>query len=171
VNTGTDVTTAATSSGRAALVAASVVAGALAVPPHPVATPLCAAGFGLFALFGLFVWRWSRLPLVRLAPSGGISRLVRPAICIAAGLGVGLLILAVMRIVIAEIAGAPCPGSHRHARGLRCRAPADPNDIRGRRRLRPGVDAVDGGGLDRPGAGGTQAARMITGGTSIWSSR
>src|SRR6185503_17515762 len=25
----------------------------------------------------------------------------------------------VMRIVIAEIAGAPCPGSHRHARGLR----------------------------------------------------
>ena len=100
MNTGTDVTTAATPYGRAALVAASVVAGALAVPPHPVATPLCAAAFGLFALFGLFVWRWSRLPLVRLAASGGMSRLVRPAICIGAGLGVGLLILAVMRIVI-----------------------------------------------------------------------
>ena len=54
----TEVITAATPSGRAALVAASAVAGGLAVPLDVVATPLSAAGLGLFAALGLFVWRW-----------------------------------------------------------------------------------------------------------------
>jgi quercetin dioxygenase-like cupin family protein len=52
---------ATTPSGRAALVAASAIAGGLAVPLHVVATPLSAAGAGLFAALGLVVWRWSRL--------------------------------------------------------------------------------------------------------------
>jgi Type II CAAX prenyl endopeptidase Rce1-like len=104
---GTEVITAATPSGKAALVAASAVAGGLAVPLHVVATPLCAAGAGLFAALGLFVWRWSRLqPLARTAAQGGMTRLVRAAAWIALGLAVGLFLLAVMRLVIEPVVPA-----------------------------------------------------------------
>lgn len=101
METSTEVLTATTPSGRAALVAAAVVAGGLAVPLHLVDTPLSAAGFGLFALLGLLVWRWSGLPsLVRPAAPGGMTRFVRPAVWLAIGLAVGLVILAAMRLVI-----------------------------------------------------------------------
>jgi hypothetical protein len=103
VKAGTEVITAATPSGRAALVAASAVAGGLAVPLHVVATPLCAGGAGLFAALGLFVWRWSRLPpLARTAAQGGMTRLVRAAGWIALGLAVGLFLLAVIRLLSGE---------------------------------------------------------------------
>jgi membrane protease YdiL (CAAX protease family) len=101
VKAGTEVITAATPSGMAALVAASAVAGGLAVPLHVVATPLCAAGAGLFAALGLFVWGWSRLPPpAPTAAQSGMTRLVRAAVWAAIGLAVGLFLLAVMRLVI-----------------------------------------------------------------------
>jgi len=104
---GTEVLTATTPSGRAALVSASVVAGALAVPPHLVATPLCAAFAGLFAWLGLVVWRWSRLPPpARTGAHGATPRFVRDAVWIALGLGVGLFFLAVMRLVIEPVVPA-----------------------------------------------------------------
>lgn len=90
-----------TPSARAALVAASVVAGGLAVPPGVIATPLSAAGFGLFAVIGFAVWRWSRLPaLVQPSAQGGMTPFVRPVFWMALGLAVGLFFLAVMRLVI-----------------------------------------------------------------------
>ena len=103
MKTGTEVITAATPSGRAALVAASAVAGGLAVPLDVVATPLSAAGVGLFAVLGLFVWRWSCLPRPRTADQSGLTRLVRAAIWMAVGLGVGLVMLAVIRLVIEPV--------------------------------------------------------------------
>jgi membrane protease YdiL (CAAX protease family) len=84
-----------------------VVAGALAVPPHVIATPLSAAGFGLLAVVGLLAWRWSRLPeLVRPATQGGKTRFVRPVFWMALGLAVGLFFLAVMRLVIEPVVPA-----------------------------------------------------------------
>ena len=107
VKAGTEVITATTPSGRAALVAASAVAGGLAVPLHVVATPLCAAAAGLFAALGLVVWRWSRLPpLARTAAPGGMRQLVRAAVWMALGLAVGLFFLAVMRLVIEPVVPA-----------------------------------------------------------------
>jgi hypothetical protein len=107
VKAGTEVITATTPSGRAALLAASAVAGGLAVPLHVVATPLCAAAAGLFAALGLVVWRWSRLPpLARTAAPGGMTRLVRAAVWMALGLAVGLFFLAVMRLVIEPVVPA-----------------------------------------------------------------
>ncbi len=86
---------------------ASAVAGGLAVPPHLVATPLCAAGLGLFAGLGLVVWRWSRLPPPAwTAAHGGIARFVRDAVWMALGLAVGLFFLAVMRLVIEPVVPA-----------------------------------------------------------------
>ena len=100
-----------------ALVATSVVAGGLAVPWEPVETFLSAAGFGLFAAFGLLVWRWSRLPqLMRpTASTDGMSRFVQVAGWFALGLAVGLFILAVMRFVIAPF--VPAIGSRIAAAG------------------------------------------------------
>jgi membrane protease YdiL (CAAX protease family) len=107
VKAGTEVRTAATPSGGAALTAASAVAGGLAVPLHVVATPLCAAGAGLFAALGLFVWRWSRLPPpAPTAAQSGMTRVVRAAVWTAIGLAVGLFLLAVMRLVIEPVVPA-----------------------------------------------------------------
>ena len=103
VNAGTEVRTAATPSGRAALVAASAIAGGLAVPLDVVATPLSAAGLGLFAALGLFVWRWSCLPRAWTDAHGGLPRLVRAAVWMAVGLAVGLVMLAVIRLVIEPV--------------------------------------------------------------------
>ena len=83
------------------LVAVSFVAGVLAVPVNLVATPVSAVGFGLFAVIGLAVWRWSRLPsLLRQAAQGGMTPFVRPVVWMSIGLAVGLFFLAVMRLVI-----------------------------------------------------------------------
>ena len=103
----TEVISAATPSGAAALIAASAVAGGLAVPLHVVATPLCAAGAGLFAVLGLFVWRWSRLPPpAPTAAQSGMTRLVRAAVWMAFGLAVGLFLLAAIRLVIEPVVPA-----------------------------------------------------------------
>jgi len=116
VKAGTEVITARTRSERAALVAASVVAGGLAVPLHVVATPLSAAGAGLLAAFGLVVWRWSRLPsLARAGTQGGMARLGQAAAWMALGLAVGLFLLAVMRLVIEPV--VPAIGSRMVAAG------------------------------------------------------
>ena len=109
VKAGTEVVSATPPSGKAALVSAAVVAGGLAVPPHLVATPLCAAFAGLFAWLGLVVWRWSRLPppaQAAHAGHGATPRFVRDAVWIALGLGVGLFFLAVMRLVIEPVVPA-----------------------------------------------------------------
>lgn len=112
----TEVVTAATPVRGAALVATSAIAGGLALPLHAVATPLWAAGAGLVAALGLFVWRWSRLPcLGRTAPRGGVTRLVRPAVWAALGLAVGLFLLAVIRLVIEP--AVPAIGSRMVAAG------------------------------------------------------
>jgi len=102
---------------HSALIAVSVVAGGLAVPWEPVGTLLSAAGFGLFAVLGLLVWRWSRLPqLVRPEASAGAeSRLVQIATWLALGLAIGVFILAVMRFVIAPF--VPAIGSRIAAAG------------------------------------------------------
>jgi hypothetical protein len=116
VNAGTEVRTAATPSGRAALVAASAIAGGLAVPLDVVATPLSAAGLGLFAVLGFFVWRWSCLPRAQTAAAqGGLTRLVRAAGWMAVGLAVGLVMLAVIRLVIEPV--VPGIGSRMAAAG------------------------------------------------------
>jgi len=96
-----EVTAAGPPVARTALVATSAAAGALAVPLHSVATPLSAVLFALFAFLGLLVWRWSRLPyLVRLDPQAGARRFLKPAAWMGAGLVVGLLLLAVIRLAI-----------------------------------------------------------------------
>ena len=101
---------------RVALIVASVVAGALAVPLDVVATPASAAGFGLFAVLGLFLWRWSRLQqFAQPATQGGLSRFAQSAVWMATGLTVGLFILAVMRLVIEPV--VPEIGSRTAAAG------------------------------------------------------
>jgi len=84
-----------------AFVAASALAGALAVPLHPVATLVSVAIAGLTSFFGLWLWRWSGLQqlLRSTEPSAGWSTL-RVVALVALGLAVGLLLLAVIRIAI-----------------------------------------------------------------------
>jgi membrane protease YdiL (CAAX protease family) len=73
------------------------IAGALAVPLHPVTTILSAGIAGVTGVLGLRVWRWSRLPQP-------IRRENRRAFWWAGlGLVVGLLLLAVMRLIIEPI--------------------------------------------------------------------
>ena len=84
-----------------ALVAASVIAGGLAVPLHVVATPLSAAGAGAFAALGLVVWRWSHLrSSMKMGTRHAGWPIVRPAMSMGLGLLVGLGALAVIRLVI-----------------------------------------------------------------------
>jgi hypothetical protein len=109
----TDLVTAATPGRRTALIAAAALAGALAVPPRVADTPLAAAGAGLIAALGLYVWGWSRLPsLVR---TEGVQQFVRPAVWMGLGLAVGLLVLAVIRLVIEP--AVPAIGSRMAAAG------------------------------------------------------
>jgi hypothetical protein len=89
---------------RWAFVAACVAAGALAVPPHAVATPLSATIAGLVGFFGLRAWRWSRLP----GTTGdetrpGVERLLQPAMWMGLGLVVGLLLLGTIRLAIEPV--------------------------------------------------------------------
>jgi Type II CAAX prenyl endopeptidase Rce1-like len=76
-------------------------AGALAVPLHPVASPVSAGAAGLLGLLGLRVWRWSHLPShMKTEAPDGVGRLVLPAASMGLGLIVGLVILGVIRLVI-----------------------------------------------------------------------
>jgi CAAX prenyl protease-like protein len=81
------------------LLVAFAIAGGLAAPWHPVMTPLAAAGAGVIGLIGISLWRWSRLP-ERVAPAGGglAPRLLRYGLWMALGLGLGLVLLAVIRL-------------------------------------------------------------------------
>jgi hypothetical protein len=77
------------------------IAGGLAVPLDPVATPAAGVVAGLLGLAGLHVWRWSRLPSLAVW-DGSDARdcFVRPAAWLGLGLVVGLLILGVLRLAI-----------------------------------------------------------------------
>jgi membrane protease YdiL (CAAX protease family) len=84
-----------------AFLVASVLAGALAVPLHPAGTLVSALMAGLAAAIGLWLWQWSRLPNATHAPvPEGTSRVTRFAGAFALGLAVGLIALAVIRLVI-----------------------------------------------------------------------
>jgi Type II CAAX prenyl endopeptidase Rce1-like len=86
---------------RWAFFAACAAAGALAVPPHAIATPVSAIIAGLFGFLGLRVWRWSCLPnSIRGEALSGVARLVRPAVWMGIGLVVGLLLLGAIRLAI-----------------------------------------------------------------------
>lgn len=90
------------------LVVASTIAGALSVRPDPLGTPLAAVGAGLLALLGLYVWRWSRLPsYMRSRPERdeGWSGL-QVLRWLTLGLVVGLVLLAVIRLLIEPIVPA-----------------------------------------------------------------
>lgn len=84
------------------LITAFAVAGALAVPLHPLATPAAAVVTGLVGALGLRVWRWSRLPerLRPGAPSGAAGRFLQDARWAGLGLLVGLLVLGVIRVAL-----------------------------------------------------------------------
>jgi membrane protease YdiL (CAAX protease family) len=85
---------------RLPVVAACAVAGALAVPPHPGATPVSAAIAALLGQLGLWLWEWSRLPRPAPRPGGWGRRLAEPVLWLGLGLAVGLLMLGVIRVAI-----------------------------------------------------------------------
>lgn len=77
------------------------LAGGLAVPLHPVASPISATIALLLGLIGLRVWRWSGLPdSIRAEAPRGPARFVQPASSLGLGLMVGLILLAVIRLAI-----------------------------------------------------------------------
>jgi hypothetical protein len=79
----------------------SGIAGALAVPPQPLATPLSALVAGLAALLGAWLWRWSGiLDRTRPGPAGLPEQASQAISFVAVGLGVGLLLLAFLRLVL-----------------------------------------------------------------------
>jgi hypothetical protein len=82
-------------------VLACALAGALSIPPDPIATPLATIFAGLLGLLGLRIWQWSHLP--SLVASGAQPRgwrLPPPFFFLTLGLLVGLTLLAVIRLVI-----------------------------------------------------------------------
>ena len=83
-----------------ALVAASAAAGALAVPLHIFLTPVSAALSAVFAVVGLLVWRWSRLPLCQKTTPRTVWRFAEPIVWTGIGLAIGLVLLATIRLVI-----------------------------------------------------------------------
>jgi membrane protease YdiL (CAAX protease family) len=92
---------AALSARRWAFLAVCATAGVLAVPLHAVASPVSAIAAALVGLMGLLVWRWSRLPASKTTePARAVERLAQLALAMGAGLVVGLLLLAVLRLAI-----------------------------------------------------------------------
>ena len=86
---------------RAAFVTVCGLAGALALPLHPIVTPLAAAATGLLGLFGLRVWRWSGLTdAVRAPGARGLLRVIRIPLWLGIGLAAGLVILLVLRLAL-----------------------------------------------------------------------
>jgi len=92
------------------------LAGGLAVPLHPVASPVSAIVGGLLGLLGLRVWRWSGLPdSIGAEAPRGLARLVQPALSMGLGQGVGLVLLGVIRLAIEP--GLPAAGARIAAAG------------------------------------------------------
>ena len=89
---------------RWAFVGACALAGALAVPPGAVVTPISAGIVAVLGLLGLRVWRWSGLqqPMRSRGQRGG-WRLVTPVAWLGLGLLLGLVVLGVMRSVIQPV--------------------------------------------------------------------
>src|SRR5687767_9202023 len=86
---------------RAAFVTVCGLAGALALPMHPIVTPLAAALTGLLGLLGLRVWRWSGLTKVMHIPGRrGLLRAIHIPLWLALGLAAGLVILMVLRLAL-----------------------------------------------------------------------
>ena len=81
--------------------AVCAIAGALAVPVDPVASPVSTLVAGFVGFLGLRVWRWSGLSgSVKTEAPDGFGRAVRPAASLGLGLIVGLLLLGVIRLAI-----------------------------------------------------------------------
>ena len=81
--------------------AVCALAGALAVPLHPVASPVAAMLAALVGLGGLRVWRWSGLFVsIKTERAQGAERLVQPVLAMGIGLIVGLFVLTVLRLAI-----------------------------------------------------------------------
>lgn len=82
-------------------VAVCAIAGALAVPVSPLATTFSTVLDGVFGYLGLRAWHWSRLPsATRTNGPSGFQRVLWLAGAFAVGLAVGLLILAIIRLVV-----------------------------------------------------------------------
>ena len=84
-------------SSTATLVLVFAIAGALSVPFHPIATPMAAVIAAALGFAGLRVWRWSRLP----QPMRGEGK--RAPLWLALGLCVGLILLAVIRLLVEPV--------------------------------------------------------------------
>lgn len=101
---------------RWAFVAACALAGALAVPLDPLATPGSALVAGLAGFLGLRLWRWSGLlGRMKAEAPAGFRRAVRPAAWVGLGLVVGLLLLGVIRLAIEP--AVPAAGARMGAAG------------------------------------------------------
>lgn len=99
------------------LLAAAVLAGGLAVPLSPIATPVSAAIAGAAAWVGLRAWRWSELPSTTLGAAPiDFQRIVTGAGWIGLGLLVGLLVLGVIRLAIEPV--VPAMGARIATAGL-----------------------------------------------------
>ncbi|MBI3662613.1 MAG: CPBP family intramembrane metalloprotease [Acidobacteria bacterium] len=83
------------------IVGACVTAGALAVPYQALTTSVSAAIAGLMGWLGLRLWHWSRLPsFVHSEERGWPLVLAQSGLWMSFGLALGLIILAVLRLVI-----------------------------------------------------------------------
>ena len=85
-----------------AFIVASVVCGALSVPWNPIFTAVAGGVGGFMAALALWVRRWARLPEVirRPAAARSVARLKDIAIWFGIGFAVGLVLLAIIRLVI-----------------------------------------------------------------------
>jgi hypothetical protein len=100
-----------------AFIVASAVCGALSVPWDPISTAVAGVVGGLMATLALWVRRWARLPDVirRPATARPGARLQDIAIWFGVGLAVGLVLLAVIRLVIEPV--LPAAGARIAAAG------------------------------------------------------
>jgi CAAX prenyl protease-like protein len=83
-----------TASSTATLVLVFAIAGVLSVPLDPIATPMAGVIAATLGFTGLRVWRWSGLP----QPIRGEG--MRAPIWLALGLCVGLILVAVIRVLV-----------------------------------------------------------------------
>ena len=85
-----------------AFIVASIVCGALSVPWNPIVTAVAGGVGGLMAALALWVRRWARLPEVIRRPAAArpVARLQDIAIWFGIGFAVGLVLLAIIRLVI-----------------------------------------------------------------------
>jgi membrane protease YdiL (CAAX protease family) len=89
---------------RSVYLVVCALAGALAVPPHPLATPIGAAVFALLAWAGLWIWRWSGLTApMRSGSTRGTMRAIGFLGWFVLGLAVGLVVLGVLRLALQPV--------------------------------------------------------------------